>query len=76
MTTLNGENNIPLLTITTPHIQGRLVRHEQTNELYLPLTSTVVLKRKKKMLYVHLDFRNCLTIDALVDSMAYVGAIV
>ena len=46
-----------------------------TNELYMPLSSTIVLKRKKEMLYVPLDFENGLTIDALVDSGAYVSAI-
>ena len=39
------------------------------------LSSTIVLKRKKEMLYVPLDFENGLTIDALVDSGAYVSAI-
>ena len=33
------------------------------------------LKPKKEMLYVPLDFENGLTIDALVDSGAYVSAI-
>ena len=51
------------------------MRDEQTNELYLPLTSTVNLKRKQEMLHMPLDFGNFLTIDALVDSRAYVGAI-
>ena len=41
----------------------------------MPLSSTIVLKRKKEMLYVPLDFENGLTIDALVDSGAYVSAI-
>ena len=41
----------------------------------MPLSSTIVLKRKKKMLYIPLDFENGLTIDALVDSGAYVSAI-
>ena len=41
----------------------------------MPLSSTIVLKRKKKMLYVPLDFMNGLTIDALVDSGAYVSVI-
>ena len=44
------------------------MRDEQTDEVYLPLTSTVVLKRKEEMLYVPLDFANNLTVDALVDS--------
>ena len=41
----------------------------------MPLSSTIVLKRKKEMLYVPLAFENGLTIDALVDSGAYVSAI-
>ena len=52
-----------------------MVRNEQTNEIYLALTSTVVLKRKQEMLYVPLDFENNLTVDALVDSEAFVSAI-
>ena len=51
------------------------MRDEQTNELYLPLTSTVVLKRKQEMHYVPLDFENNHTVDALVDSRAFVSAI-
>ena len=51
------------------------MRDEQTNEDYLPLTSTVVLKRKQEMLYVPLDSENSLTVDALVDSAAFVSAI-
>ena len=61
--------------ITTSQIEERLVRDDFTNELYMPLSSTIVLKRKKEMLYVPLDFENGLTIDALVDSGAYVSAI-
>ena len=63
------------LTTATPLIEEGLVRDEQTNELYLPLTSTVILKRKQEMLYVPLDFENNLTVDALVDSGAFVSAI-
>ena len=51
------------------------MRNEHTNELYLPLTSTVVVKRKQETLYVPLDFENNRTVDALVDSEAYVKAI-
>ena len=50
------------------------MREQQTNQLYLPLTSTVVLKRQKETLYVPLDFGNGLTRDALVDSGVYVNA--
>ena len=63
------------LTTATPLIEEGLVRDEQTNEVYLPLTSTVILKRKQEMLYVPLDFENNLTVDALVDSWAFVSAI-
>ena len=73
-TTLKGGNNLPPVKIRTPHIEERLVRDEQTNELYLPLFSTVVLKRKK-MLCGPLYFKNGPTIDALVDSKAYVSAV-
>ena len=41
----------------------------------MPLSSTIVPKRKKEMLHVPLDFDNGLTIYAFVDSGAYVGAI-
>ena len=51
------------------------MRDEQTNELFIPLMSTVVLKRKQETLYVPLDFENNHTIDALVDSGAFVSAI-
>ena len=51
------------------------MRDEQTNEVYLPLTSTVVLKRKQEMLYVLLDFKKNLTVDALMESRAFVNAI-
>ena len=63
----------PVITIS--QIKERLKRDEKTNELHMPLSSTIVLKRKKEMLYVPLDFENGLTIDALVDSGAYVSAI-
>ena len=70
-----GDDNISPPEITNSQIQEQLVRDEITNELYMPLSSTIVLKRKKEMLYVPLDFENGLTIDALVDSGAYVSAI-
>ena len=75
VTTPNGLTTTPPLTTATPLIEEGLVRDEQTNEVYLPLTSTVVLKRKQEMLYVPLDFENNQTVDALVDSEAFVSAI-
>ena len=71
----NGDDNIYPPQNTASQIEERLVRDNITNELYMPLSSTIVLKRKKEMLYVPLDFQNGLTIDALVDSGAYVSAI-
>ena len=75
VTTRNGDTTTPLLTTATPLIEEGLVRDEQTIKIYLPLTSTVVLKRKQEMLNVPLDFQNNLTVDALVDSGAFVSAI-
>ena len=71
----SGDDNISPPEITTSQIQEQLVRDENTNEFYMALCSTIVLKRKKEMLYVPLDFKNGLTIDALVDSGAYVSAV-
>ena len=71
----NGDDNIFLAKITTSLIEEQLVRDDITNELYIPLSSTIVLKRKREMLYIFLDFKNGLTIDTLVDSRAYVSAI-
>ena len=75
VTTPIGDTTTPSLTTATPLIEEGLVRDEQTNEIYLPLTSTVVLKRKQEMLYVPLDFKKNLTVDALLDSGAFVSAI-
>ena len=71
----NRDDNISPPEITTSQIEEQLVMDDNTNELYLPLSSTIVLKRKKEMLFVPLDFENGFTIDALVDSGAYVSAI-
>ena len=75
VTTPDGDTTTSPLTTATSLIEEGLVRDEQTNEIYLPLTSTVVLKRKQEMLYVPLDSENNLTVDALVDSGAFVSAI-
>ena len=71
----NGDDNIPPPVITISQIEERLVRDDITNELYITLSFTIVLKRKKETLYVPLNFKNGLTIDTLVDSGAYVSAI-
>ena len=75
VTTPSGDTITSPLTTATPLIEEGLVRDEQTNEIYLPLTSTVVLKQKQEMLYVPLDFENNNPVDALVDSGAFVSAI-
>ena len=71
----NGDDNISFRKKVTPQFEERLVRDDITNELYIPLSSTIVLKRMKEMLYVPLDFQNGLTIEVLVDSGAYITAI-
>ena len=71
----NGDDKISPPKITYSQIEEQLVRDDITNELYMPLSSTIVLKRKKEMLYVPLGFENVLTTDALVESRAYVSAI-
>ena len=71
----NGDDNLSPPEISTSQIEEQLVRDDITYELYKSLSSTIVLKRMKEMLYVPLDFENGLTIDALADSGAYVSAI-
>ena len=71
----NGDTATLPLTSATLLIEDGLVRDEQTNYVYLALTSTKVLKRKQEMLLVPLDFEKNLTVDALVDSGAFVSAI-
>ena len=70
-TTPTEETTSPSLTIRNPIIEEGLVRDEQTNNIYIPLNSTVVLQQKQRMLHVPLDFDINLTVDdALVDSRA------
>ena len=71
----SGNDNISPPKRTTSPNEERLVWEDITNELYMPLSSTIVLKWKKEMLYVLLDFENGLTIDALVESRTYISAI-
>ena len=61
--------------ITTSQVEEQLVRDDIRNELYIPLSSTIVLKRKTELLFVPLAFENGLPMEALVDSGAYVSAI-
>ena len=48
VTILKGDTRASPLTTATPLIEEGLVRDEQTNEVYLPLTSTVVRNESKK----------------------------
>ena len=73
-TTPTEDTTIPPLTITTPLIEEGLVRDEQTKGVYLPISSTIGLKRKQETFSLPLDFGNNLTADVLVDSRAYVSA--
>ena len=76
MTTCDsGDSNISPPPKTISQIEEQLVRDDGTNGLYMPLSSTIVLKRKKEMFYVPLECENGLTKDALVDSGACVSAI-
>ena len=65
----------PLPKITTSKIEERLVSDQSTYELYMPLSPSIVLKRKKEALSVPLDFKNGLTKYALFDSRAHVYVI-
>ena len=71
----NGDDNIYPPRKTTSQIEERLAKDDTTNEVYMPLFSTIDLKRKKELPYDTLDFENGLRIDALVDSRVYVSAI-
>ena len=71
----SGDDNTSPPKITTSQIEEQLVRDDITSELYMSLSSTRVRKRKKEILNVPLDFENGLTIDAFVDSVAYISAI-
>ena len=49
MTTCDsGDSNISPPPITISQIEERLVRHDSTNELYMPLSSTMSSNEKKK----------------------------
>ena len=52
MTWDSGDDNLSPPAITISQIEEQVVRDDSTNELYMLLSSTIVLKRKKEMLYV------------------------
>ena len=49
------------------------IQHDKDDD-YIPLMSAIALKKKKRMLFLPIDF-NSVKIDALVDSGAYINAI-
>ena len=53
----NGDDNVCPPKITTSQIQDQLVRDDITNELYMPLSSTIALKRNKKNVVCPSGFR-------------------
>ena len=71
----NGDGKTCPPKVTNSQIEEKLVGDDITNDLHMPLSSLIDLKRKKEMVYVPLDYQNGLTIDALVHSGAYVTAI-
>ena len=74
--TLNGDTTTPPLTTATPLIEEALVRDEQTKEVYLPLTSTVILVNESNECWMCVwILENNLTVNALVDSGSFVSAI-
>ena len=44
----SGDDNNSPPKITTSQIEGRRVKDDITNELYIPLSSTIILERKKE----------------------------
>ena len=67
MTANDTGDNLSLPKKTNSQIEERYVRDEYTEEFYMPLPSTIIVKRTKEMLCVPLDFENGFIIDALVD---------
>ena len=53
----NGYDSVYPPRITTSQIEEQLVTDVFTDELHMPLSSTIVLQRKKEMLYVLLEFK-------------------
>ena len=72
----NGNDKSRPLTITSFSLWKKIVKDRNTNVLYPPLSSRIVLKRKMNILFMLLDFENGLIKDSVVDSRAYVSAII
>ena len=55
------------------NIINEFIQHDKDDD-YIPLMSAITLKKKKRMLFIPLDFEHT-RIDALVDSGAYINVI-
>ena len=55
------------------NIIKEFIQHDKDDD-YIPLMSAITLKKKKRMLFIPLDFENT-RIDALVDSGAYINVL-
>ena len=74
MTASYSGDDISCPKITTAQTEERLVRDEITNDIYLALSSTKVLKRTKNAV-CHCRFEEKLNNNAPVDSKNYATAI-
>ena len=72
----SGDNNMPRPRFTAAQVEDRFLKNEIRVKFCMPLSFTLVLKWKKEMLYVPVDFKNGLTKDVLVEPGTYVTAIV
>ena len=68
-----GTTECPLTLPEDLDVIKEFIQHDKEHD-YIPLMSAVALKKKKRMLFLPVDF-NSVKIDALVDSGAYINAI-
>ena len=68
-----GTTECPLTLPEDLDVVKEFIQHDKEHD-YIPLMSAVALKKKKRMLFLPVDF-NSVKIDALVDSGAYINAI-
>ena len=84
----NTSKNAPAMALTNDDVEitecpsklpedldaiKEFIQHDK-NDDYIPLMSAIALKKKKRMLFLPVEF-NTVKIDALVDSAAYINAI-
>ena len=70
-----GSTGSPILHDNFPTFLNSIKKYvtEKDGNTYLPLHSTIVLKNRRRMLYLPLEFGE-LTMDGLVDSGAFINA--